>query len=335
LLVNILASYAYLLKSRSDYLQDTLRIASHANILIDSGGFTDYWKGIKSAATGKSVDKIKVDDYISFCHAVKSHVWGYIQLDKPRDPLASRILLDQQVAAGLAPMPIFIQGMDWDELPRLLSINDHVCISAGWQSAKEYSYQRYQMANKLSNGRIKSHALAWGKYPEIMGLPINSADSSTWINGSRYGVIMIFDKPKGLPIINKTKLKESFHSLRSSKFLSQLRSWGVTAEDMNDSAQWRGGSFHPSLTQASHTYAFLQVMKYIKQASGINYFIVMPGLSKSTHFAQFCAVLHSIDESGQFSYPEYKSQIEGMRPMNPDRFIDYAEEALGRYQYIK
>ncbi len=333
--LNLLASFAYIIKHHNNYIQDVSNISEVANVLIDSGGFTEYWNAIKSAATGKTITKIKVDSYIDFCHKVKYYVWGYIQLDKPRDAVNSTKLLEIQVDAGLKPIPIFIQGMEWEKLPELLAINQRVCISAGWQSAKEYSHQRYQKAYKITDGKIKSHALAWGRFPEIVGLPIASADSSTWINGSRYGVIMIFDKPKGLPIINKEKLSANFNSKRSLMILSRLMSFGVTMDDLNDIDQWRGGSYHASLTQASHTFAFLQVMRFIKLSRDIDYFIVMPGLSKSTHFSQLCAVLMAVNEYGRFDYQQYKHEINSLKALNNDEFTKYAMQSIPRYDYIR
>jgi hypothetical protein len=246
--LNLLSSYAYLTKQRSDYLADLVAIASKCNVLIDSGGFTDYWNSIKSAALGKTIKRIQVEDYIDFCHKVKKYVYGYIQLDKPRDPEASKVLLQQQVDAGLNPMPVFVQGMEWDYLPELLKVNERVCVSAGWQSSTEYSYQRYQTAFKLTDGKIKSHALAWGRYPQILGLPIASADSSTWINGSKYGVIMIFDKTGVLKTLNREGIRKSFNTSRVSKILGALTNFGITKDDLNDSMQWRGNSYKGSIT---------------------------------------------------------------------------------------
>lgn len=331
--LNVLSSYAYLSRSRGDYIADLLAVSDKCNVLIDSGGFTEYWNSIKSAALGKVIKKIQVEDYIEFCHKIKNHVYGYIQLDKPRNPVESTRLLDAQVSAGLHPMPIFIQGMEWERLPELLEINERVCISAGWQSNNEYSCQRYQKAYKLTDGKIKSHALAWGRYPQILGLPIASADSSTWINGSRYGVVMVFDKVKGLVIFNKTKLSEQFNK-RGGRIIGKLLSYKVTIDDMNDGKFWRSGSYYPSLTQSTHTFAFLQVMKYIKQTSNIDYFIVLPGLSKNTHFSQLSSVLGSITEEGSFDFQVYKSEIRKIATMNSEQFIDYTRKSIERFSFL-
>lgn len=315
-------------------MSDLVAVADKCNVLIDSGGFTEYWNAVKSAALGKVIKKIQVEDYIAFCHKIKTHVFGYIQLDKPRNTEESTRLLKIQTDAGLHPMPIFIQGMEWEELPRLMEINERVCISAGWQSSLEYSYQRYQKAYKLSDGRIKSHALAWGRYPQILGLPIASADSSTWINGSRYGVVMVFDKVKGLVIFSKQKLTEQFNTPRGGRIIGKLLSYNVTIDDLNNPLHWRGGSYHPSLTQATHTFAFLKAMRYIKEAANIDYFIVLPGLSKNTHFSQLSSVLGSITEEGSFDFQKYKGEIQKMEHMSAEQFIAYTRIAIGRFDYL-
>lgn len=302
--------------------------------MIDSGGFTNYWNGIKNAATGKNLKKINIDEYVEFCHKIDNKVFGYIQLDKPRDAVESQRLLKIQTDAGLHPMPVFVQGMDWTYLPELLKINRRVCVSAGWQSNIEYSYQRYQKAYKLTNGKILSHALAWGRYPQILGLPIASADSSTWINGSRYGVIMVFDRVKGLITVNKERVKTSFNSPHVSRIMSRLMNYNVTVDDLNDSQQWRGNSYRGSITQSTHTLAFLQAMKYIKTTANIDYFIVIPGLSKNTHFAQFNAVLASIQDNGLMDYQQYKSEIAKIEHLSADSFMHYSLKAIERFDYI-
>ena len=322
-------------KQRSDYLPDLLAIADRCNVLIDSGGFTDYWNSIKSAALGKTIKRIQVEDYIKFCHLVKDKVYGYIQLDKPRDPEASKVLLQKQVDAGLNPMPVFVQGMEWEYLPELMKINHKICVSAGWQSNAEYSYQRYQKAYKLTEGKIKSHALAFGRYPQILGLPIASADSSTWLDGGKYGRILIFDKTSGFKGLSRDDVRKSFNTSKVSKVMGVLTNFGITKEDLNDGMQWHINSNKGSITQATHTFAFMQAMKFIKLSSNIDYFIVIPGVSKSTYFGQLCAVLSSIQENGKLDYQMYKREVGRMSTMNDQQFAEYSRKAIGGFQSVK
>lgn len=332
--LNLLASYAYIVKQNGDYISDLISISNKVNVLIDSGGFSDYWNGIKNAALGTKIAKINIDEYIKFCHKIKDSVFGYIQLDKPRDPEASLKLLDKQVGSGLRPIPVFVQGMKWDRLQELVDINERVCISAGWQSSKEYSYQRYQQAYKITKGKIKSHALGFGKYPEILGLPIASADSSTWVNGGKYGVIKLFDKPYKLISIDRRKLKE-INPSRKNMIISKLLSLNVTMEDMNDARQWHVSEGRASLTQATHTYSFLQAMKYIKQSSGIDYFIVVPGFTKSTYIIHLVACLSSILENGKLDYQLYKSELMKLKKSSNDSFHGQTLKAIDNFEYIK
>ena len=64
--LKMLSSYAYIKDQRGvDHIR---RMCGYADVLIDSGAFTDYWSGIREAAGKKrSFPKIDVGAYIEFC----------------------------------------------------------------------------------------------------------------------------------------------------------------------------------------------------------------------------------------------------------------------------
>jgi hypothetical protein len=76
-------------------------------------------------------------------------------------------------------------------------------------------------------------------------------------------------------------------------------------------------------------------MKFIKLSSGIDYFIVVSGLSRNTHFAQLTSVLGSIQENGKLDYQMYKGEMAKIEVMDNQQFIDYSRQAIGGFQYIK
>jgi len=146
---------------------------------------------------------------------------------------------------------------------------------------------------------------------------------------------MIFDKTGGLKTLNREGIRKSFNTSRVSKILGVLSNFGITKDDLNDSDQWRGNSYKGSITQATHTFAFLQAMKFIKLSSGIDYFIVVPGLSRNTHFAQLTSVLGSIQENGKLDYQKYKGEMAKIEVMDNQQFIDYSRQAIGGFEFIK
>jgi len=179
-----LISYWYA-KQAGKTFNEILDNADRVNLMIDSGAFTAYKCGAN----------ITVKEYIAFCKQIKQYTDKYIMLDVIRSPAKSKDNYKAMLDAGLEPIPIWIEGDSIEDFRWYYeNSNKYVCISGGRRDRADFLY-RCRMA-KYTFKDIKIHALAYVQLPGILKLPIYSADSSTFISGSKYGRVVEYDYRK-------------------------------------------------------------------------------------------------------------------------------------------
>lgn len=193
-----LFSWAFLRK-RPKFAEFVSALAPAADVMIDSGAFTNYTESKRAAAKAKAHVPITLRDYND---AVKRHfhgrVWQYVQLDVVGDHEASLANLRETLHEGLEPMAVWVMGAPEEYLPELVAHNRYLCVAGGVKTRIEYAAQRYQRAHEATGGRAMSHALGFARFPECYQLPVHSFDTSSWCSGAKYGGVYSFtDRIKG------------------------------------------------------------------------------------------------------------------------------------------
>lgn len=302
--LNILFSYAYL---RNTPIEKWLPLAEVANILIDSGGYTNYWQSIKEAAGHKrSMKPISMDAYIEFCKRVHGKVWGYIALDLPRNTEVTLKQLAIMADAGLKPLPVFPEGMEWHHLEDMLRVNNYVCIAGAVYSKDEYIIQRYQRAKQIGGDSIRIHGLGFGRYPEIIGSLLYSGDSSTWLNSSKYGMVMTFDAERGFNYQMKRDFKKD-RAERFYKFSRWYEKCNVTIEDLMNEKLWGGKLYPPAITTALCCLAYIKMIAYLQKKYDIYYFLAAPSIgNRNPVLLSLACVLKCADQHGWIDFQTYK-----------------------------
>lgn len=195
--LQILYSYYYLRTPKPGVLDLLTALAPYVDLLIDSGAFSDFHMKRKAEAVAQAHSSLNIDDYIAWLADTKHLWWQYIALDVVRKPEASRANLRRMVAAGLAPMPVFVYPESMDAIPDMMQINEYLCVAGGRDASKAYMHQRFRQVYEASEARAKIHGLAFVKWPDLYQLPIHSVDSSSWTRGKRYGHLVRFDARGG------------------------------------------------------------------------------------------------------------------------------------------
>lgn len=279
--LNILISYAFLRKSKT-YVDFMLAMSPYADILIDSGAFTNYWENIKARKEGRAPNPITIDEYIAFCQGIHGKVWQYIALDVIQNVEASDANLRAMVDAGLQPVPVFVYPESYKKLPELVAVNERICVAGGVDAKRSFMHQRFQKAYKASGGKAKIHGLGFVKHPDMFQLPLASVDSSSWMAGGRYGHIPMYSPRNGVQSVSWKKLQTS------PAHVAMLRDANVSAAQASDPQSYRTMNSIPTIFSV---YAHLQMHRHC-YAENLRYFLAT---SNTSWVHAITATLSAID----------------------------------------
>lgn len=332
--INVLCSYAYLRPYDGQKFREALEYAPDINLLIDSGAFTNYWDGVKAAAKGKEHNPILIEEYLEAARLMDGNVWQYIMLDVPMNKEASDRNLRTMLDAGLTPMPVLVEGEEYSRMEELVEINERVCVAGAVRTGDLYIYQRYQKAYDASRGKAKIHGLGFGRWPDILSLPLSSADSSTSTNGARFGAVNTFDPELGLPAVRRPVFKLKRLPERAKRMVDMARRCNISLDDLQDNDNWVGAH---SLQQFLTSFAFLQFMQYLRRVTGKDYFIVFPHLSQASYLLRInLAVMETAHDHGQaFDWQQAKPFADELKAMPNEQFKQEAHRILGAWKDVE
>lgn len=254
---NILISYAHIGQKNTpyfEYIRDQSRLGK-MDLMIDSGAFSKFCSQLKG---NHNMDWITLDSYCSWLDKYQNDFHKYVMLDKIQDDVQSRKNYEEMLKRGHNPMYVFTTfDTDYDYLKYAIEKNPEICVSCGVKS--NYSIRRYQMVDKISNGKAIIHSLAFFKFPLIYQLPILSSDAATWVNGSgRFGSMYAY---QGNGCIQTTtghnKIMKAFKD-RNKYLLQQFKETGVSIDDLRDNENYKGSR----LPLYTGCVAFVKAQKY-------------------------------------------------------------------------
>lgn len=176
--LNVLIAYPYLKQN----VLDTL--ASHRDkirFLMDSGAFTAFSGG----------KPIALDDYCGFIRDLPFKPWRYFTLDVIGDPEATRRNYRVMLERGFEPVPICTAGGDYAEMDEYFKTSSLVGIGGLVHQKPATKLRMVAQAMKAANGR-NLHLLGFTGSQEIKKFRPYSADSSSWLQTSRYGKLLCY-----------------------------------------------------------------------------------------------------------------------------------------------
>ncbi len=254
---------------KEPYLRDIIyAVAPYVNILIDSGGWSNFQNRLKKPTDTKfSVPEVSLADYIAYCKTVDGLVWQYIALDVLRDREKSDYNLQAMLDAGLKPMPVMIEGYSQDDLLKIVNINRRISVAGGVGANDSYIKKRYRDIYQMSGNKALIHALGYGRHPGIFEIPISSSDSSSYSIGGQFGQLMIYN-PGGWMKLSWKKLYEP--SPLQKIFCDEMYRFGVRPAQMKDTDLFHHSPY--SLVSFFSTHAYLNFMDHIAREGKLYFF---------------------------------------------------------------
>jgi hypothetical protein len=177
-------------------------------LMIDSGAYSAFTKG-------KQID---LDEYIKFCHDLKSKMPSaiYVNLDViSRDGSAGRESYQNYLTmrnAGLDPLPVFHLHSELKWLHKYLERTDYIAIGA--VVAKKSSAKKLACLDELWEHLVgldrmpicKVHGMGVTSFSLMARYPWFSIDSTSWLQASIYGKVMIpYRKDGGWDYVRKPR----------------------------------------------------------------------------------------------------------------------------------
>lgn len=160
-------------------------------VFADSGAFSAFTQGVQ----------IDIADYAIWVKRWKHLFSIYANLDvigNPKETYKNQHILEDSY--GLKPLPVFHSNEDWEWLEKYLKRYDYIAL--GGLGSKDigpimlmpWAVKAFKMG--LDTG-VRYHGFAITTWSMLKALPWYSVDSSTWINGMKYGKVRIFDIRSG------------------------------------------------------------------------------------------------------------------------------------------
>jgi hypothetical protein len=264
--LNILASYAYLGKSKSfcdtffGYSKDGV-----INTMIDSGAFTLF------NSKDKKLNWITVDNYCKFLNVYAEYCEKYVMLDVINNHEESKNNYEIMLQRGYNPMYVFTSAdEDYSYLKDAVNNNENLCVAGGIKKS-EWMFKRYQDVYMRTQAKI--HGLGFVKFPTIYQLPLHSVDSSTWIQGAQaFGHIFYFDEGlKSVAYIEILKKKKQLTD-KLKELFDKLK---ISPKEFSDLSNHRGSN---NMETMLSIIAYIDYQKYSKRR-GVNLFLAGSGKS--------------------------------------------------------
>lgn len=178
-----------------DYLENGKNeLLSFKNLFADSGAYTAWTKG----------DPIDIDDYINWLKHNEKHLTIYAPLDVIGDWKETKKNHEYMQKNGVNPVPVFHSSnprAPYSRLEEICEEFDYIALGgvAGAGIKKEVLLNHFDCCFKIigkhwKNGRkIKVHGFGVTT-PRLMArYPFYSVDSTTWLNGGRFGQMFTWD----------------------------------------------------------------------------------------------------------------------------------------------
>lgn len=264
--IPILLSYFYIRQRPESWNAIIAATAPYVDWMIDSGAFSDYGFLYRAARRGTSGHvPITVTEYCAWLQGMKQYLWGYVALDKILDDAESDRNLDVMWAEGLRPMPVLTVTHPVERMTEWVDRADWLCVAGAATAKPPWVWNRLDAVRKVVGDDPRLHALGFAVWPDVRNAPIESADTSSWMSGGRYGFVAGFDPVLGL--------RQGRSKDRHRPYVALT----MTAESSHTKGpQWKGTA---GLGHLMCTTAYLQMQQEVARNNGRRLFLAVAGPS--------------------------------------------------------
>jgi len=182
--LRLLTSYHYAKTVELDTFLDE-SFDTLPELFYDSGAFSAFTKGVP----------IKVEEYAEWLHRWKHFAITYANLDVIKDWRGTVNNLKRLQDLGLNPLPVYHGGSPTEILEELCEQYNYIAVG-GITGARPRSNDLMRNLSAIFrqiNGRVSVHGFGALDMKMQKSFQWYSADSTTWLNGHRYGKIRMFD----------------------------------------------------------------------------------------------------------------------------------------------
>jgi len=165
--------------------------------ILDSGAFSTFSN--PNQAKNNNWDDY-VSRYINFIKLTSQKLFFELDIDaiiglKKVEYYRSKI----EDAVGIQPIPVWHKSRGWDYYEMMVEKYKYVAIGTTLALQQGKKIRSNPMILKkfidtAHNKGAKIHGLGFTSTPNLVKLKFDSVDSTTWINGAKFGNIMIIDK---------------------------------------------------------------------------------------------------------------------------------------------
>jgi hypothetical protein len=271
--IPVLISYAYLRRMPEKDLEKLAK-SPHIELLIDSGAFTAFY----------TKKPIRIEDYISWLKTWRKYFFAYFTLDVIQKPKESWRNYQRLLEEGLTPIPIHTWGDSEKRFHEYYKHSDIVGFPSVRHRREHPAIQLHCIKTKMewAAGR-KVHLLGVGRPSTIYHFRPYSGDSTTWMDGCRYGLCYLYLGRGKLVTMDR---KAAPTRLRDPRVRKALRTAGFTQEDVLNPKSWNvkgantARAFRERLLSGMSVWSWVRFVQEAKQQLRVRVFLAT-GVTKS------------------------------------------------------
>lgn len=219
-------------------------------IMVDSGSFTAYTKGVH----------IDIDDYLKFIDKVGDYVTVFVAVDDVPDPANMDYTKAQTtwdnylyMVERLRPelrdklIPVFHYGEDFKWLRNMLEYRHpdgshikYIGLAISLEGTKKvrinWGRECMRVIAESSNPNVMTHAFGVGVKSVLDNITVTSTDATSWVKRAAYGMISIDDQSIHVSEVMKNRADDRYLGQQSialqEDVLKRIKEKGFTFEEL-------------------------------------------------------------------------------------------------------
>lgn len=219
-------------------------------IMVDSGSFTAYTKGVH----------IDIDDYLKFIDEIGDYVTVFVAVDDVPDPMNmdynkakttwdNYLYMVERIHPELRDklIPVFHYGEDFKWLRNMLEYRHpdgspikYIGLAISLEGTKKvrinWGRECMRVIHESSNPNVMTHAFGVGVKSVLDNITVTSTDATSWVKRAAYGMIAVDDKSIHVSEVMKAKADDRSLSQQSKALqedvLKRIKQRGFTLEEL-------------------------------------------------------------------------------------------------------
>lgn len=220
-------------------------------LFADSGAFSSETLGVP----------IRIEEYAAWVHRWKHHFAVVANLDVIGCAEGSYRNLKHLERLGVRAMPVYHTGEPWEFFDRYVREYPYIALggAVGFPPAKlmPWGIECFRRRNRLGSS-CQFHGFGQTSSAAILGLPWFSCDSSSWVAGSKFGRVPLFD-----PIAGRTETLALFDRASVSKLSPLIRRYGGDPSVFADRAR-----YHSNYAMAIGARSYRAMESWLRRRHG-------------------------------------------------------------------